>query len=191
MRSTLITALAAALTSQCFAVNIVVNGDFQANSYPANGHVTPTTPAGWTVLGLGNVAGIGVGYLQAPSQEIDVSGTFDQAGSGITQVLPTVAGQLYVISFDVYTGGVTGHQGGVTVEMGATTLGTNLQGLNTGNGRKKYTFNHVALANNEAITFKNAQRNVSHIDNVEVVPEPMTLLALGGGIAALARRRRR
>lgn len=178
------------------SANLVVNGDFQAASYPNNGFTSPLASlSGWTILGVGNVAGIGQGYLGAPSQELDVSGTADTANSGISQVLPTIGGFLYEIKFDVYTGFNTTQNGGVNASFGATALGTNLKGQNSGNGRKTYTFMVNAASANQAIKFTNAATGrVAHVDNVsvvEAVPEPATIAGMSMFLIALARKRKK
>lgn len=47
------------------SANLVTNPGFEMDSYPANGHVVPTTVTGWTQIPE-NVAGIGTGYLTRP-----------------------------------------------------------------------------------------------------------------------------
>jgi len=178
------------------SANLVVNGDFQSGSYPNNNFTSPLgSLSGWTILGVGNVAGIGQGYLNAPSQEIDLSGTADQAGSGISQTLSTLPGYFYEISFDVYTGFGANQNGGVNATFGATALGTDLKGQNSGNGRKTYTFNVAAGTNADAITFINANTGkVAHVDNVsvtQVVPEPATIAGMSMFLLALARKRKK
>ncbi len=178
------------------SANLVVNGDFQAASYPANGFTSPLgSLAGWSILGTGNVAGIGLGYLGAPSQEIDVSGTADTANSGISQSLSTLSGYLYEIKFDIYTGFGRNQTGGVNASFGSTALGTNLQGLNSGNGRKTYTFTVPAGGSSDAIKFTNAATGrVAHVDNVsvtQVVPEPATIAGMSMFLLALARKRKK
>jgi len=178
------------------SANLVVNGDFQAASYPTNGFTSPLgSLSGWTILSVGNVAGIGVGYLGAPSQEIDVSGTADRANSGISQTLSTLPGYLYEVKFDIYTGFGRNQTGGVDASFGSTALGTNLQGQNSGNGRKTYTFTVAAGSNSDAIKFTNANTGrVAHVDNVsvtQVVPEPATIAGMSMFLLALARKRKK
>ncbi len=178
------------------SANLVVNGDFQAASYPNNGFTSPLSSlAGWTILSAGNVAGIGLGYLGAPSQEIDVSGTADAANGGISQSLSTLNGYFYEVKFDIYTGFGRNQTGGVNASFGSNNLGTNLQGQNSGNGRKTYMFTVQAGSNSEAIKFVNANTGrVAHVDNVsvtQVVPEPATMAGMSMFLLALARKRKK
>lgn len=192
--------LGASVVSQAF---LVVNGDFESDSYPASGHVTLTpssTLTGWTILSRGNVAGIGLGYAgggmqAAPSQEIDLSGVFDKPGTlngpGISQKIATFAGGVYAVSFDVYTFSTNNSlRGGVDFYWNGGLVQANIQDV--GNTRTRYTFsNLVATGSATEIMFVSTNGKVSHIDNVEAVPEPATMALLGLAAAAVARRRAR
>ncbi len=163
------------------AVNLVANGDFEADAYTVNGYNAPLgSLTGWSILGTGNVAGIGVGYLGATSQEIDLSGVSDGYGSGIEQSITTTASQAYTLSFDVRIP----IKRAVEVKLNGTTI---LAGLGT--GTHTYNFSGTGA---DLITFVSEAGNTTHIDNVsvEAVPEPATMAVLGLGLAAAARRRR-
>lgn len=171
------------------ASSIVVNGNFEADPYGNGGHVVPATVTGWTQSPAGVVAGIGQGYLNAPSQEIDLSGVTDNtSGTGMYQDLVTTPGQMYLLSLDVYTGGSLGHTGGVDVKVDSSVLGTNLQGFD----RTNHSMYFTATGATSRLWLTSNHGNVSHVDNVSVqaVPEPTSMAALGAGALGLLRRRR-
>ena len=175
------------------ASNLVVNGDFSADHYTAGSWDEISTLTGWSVIG-NDMAGIGVGYLGAPNQEIDLSGGHDQGGTGISQLLATTAGQQYSLSFDVYTGGGYGYPGGVDAFLNGNQIATDLQGLTGSNAsadRQLYTYNFTATGNSTDLMFMDNHGVVSHVGNVSVqaVPEPSSFLALGLPLLVLARRR--
>lgn len=171
--------------------NLVVNGDFEMPTYTANGYDSidssnqATMLPGWTVIN--EVAGIGTGYLGAPSQEVDLSGARDLPGSGIFQTLNLVAGQTYDVSFDYFTG-VPTYSGDVSAWVGSQTLASNL----TSGSRTTFTGSFVAVGGGEDLKFIGTSP-VSHIDNVSVVaavPEPASMIALGLGALGLIRRKK-
>ena len=170
------------------SANLVTNGGFEADAYNMGGYNVPATVTGWTQIG--QVAGIGKGYLSSPSQEIDLSGVTDDAsGTGLYQDLMTVAGQKYSLSLNVYTGGNLGHSGGVDVKIGDAALATNLQGYD----RTAQTLSFTATGATTRLTLASNHGNVSHVDNVNVqaVPEPASMAALGLGALGLLKRRRK
>lgn len=160
---------------------LIVNGDFEADSY-AFPYQIINSLTGWNILGTGDVAGIANGYLSSVSQQIDVSGGADVAGSGISQTIATTASQVYTLSFDFYV--ASGYSGAMEVFQGATSLGSV-------NATGSYSYNFTGTGS-DTLSFVNLGRgNVAHVDNVavEAVPEPATLAALGLGLAATRRRR--
>ena len=177
-KSLFILPVAALLATSAQAANLVVNGDFESDSY--SGAVQLNALTGWNINGVGNVAGLQAGYLGAPTQQIDLSGYYDgNAGSGINQTLSTSA-TTYAVNFDVFTP----YAGTVTFKLNNSVVAT---GLSTGS--YSYTF---AGTGSDNIEFISDYGNTTHLDNVsvEAVPEPISMLTLGAGALALLRRRR-
>ncbi len=171
------------------SANLLTNGDFEATTFSSPYEtLTGNQLQGWTIFG-GNVAGIVPGYLNAPSQEIDLSGTVDvtPGTSGISQTVTTTAGKYYYVSFDVYAGPATGYTGGVDLLVGGNLVASNVQGNRS---TVTYTFKGNG---SDLIEFRSSQGNVSHIDNASIVatPAPGAMIAFGlSAVGARVRRRR-
>ena len=182
------------------AANLVVNGDFEANTVVSstwdNYYVGSTGLTGWDVVGASgdNVSLTAAGYLGQPTQQLDVSGDTDHAGSGIEQVLSTVAGQSYTLTFDAYTGG-TQYTGLYLAQIDGATVLSGITGDESSftGGIVSYSYSFVASGATTKVGFINIDPYVSQVDNVsvEAVPEPMTMAVLGLGAAAMLRRRNR
>ena len=176
----------------CFAsaqANLVVNGDFETDSYPGGTAVNLAAGSGsltgWTVIG--NAAGLGVGFNGNPTQELDLSGFEDRPNTGISQALNTTAGAPYTLTFNVYTNGSSS----VDLFLDGNPLETQI----TGGRSDVKTFSFNAASTTTELTFLSHGGNVSHVDNVSVtsatpVPEPASLVALSAGGVALLRRRK-
>ena len=163
--------------------NLVVNGDFESDPYPANGFLAPLTSlTGWNIDPLGNVAGLGTGYLGDPSQAIDLSGVSDGTGSGINQTLTDSAGREYDLTFDVYVP----YSGAITYSLNGVAVASGL-----GAGSYSYSFFSTGSDN---LNFTSDYGNTTHLDNVVVdaVPGPAAALipGLGMGWSFISRRRR-
>jgi hypothetical protein len=170
--------VAALLATSAQAANLVVNGDFETDSY--NGAIKLTSLSGWNINGVGNVAGLKNGYLGGVTQQIDLSGYYDgTGGSGINQTLATNV-TTYLVNFDVFTP----ISGKVTFKLNNNVIAS---GLSTGS----YSYSFVGTGSDN-IKFVSDFGKTTHLDNVsvEAVPEPISMLTLGAGALALLRRRR-
>jgi len=174
--------------------NFVVNGDFESDPYPAADRTELVTLTGWEIGTAGNVHGIGknynywTGFQVRDTQELDLSEYFN--GEGIFQTLNhNLVGQELTITFDLYTNGtgIPSQSGGANFWMDGQMLGFALGAEE----RTRYTYTFTPSGNSSVIAFGSQLGNMVLLDNVEVVPEPATLTALGMGAAFLLRKRRR
>lgn len=181
------------------SANIVTNGGFEqpqiATSFIflTNGS---TAMNGWTVQansgqGVDHINATNLGnanWAHSGTQAVDMAGS---PGPGsIYQDLTTVNGQSYNVSFWLSSNGGP-FTNSLSVEWGGANVGTfsspgfgswtqfTIGGLVATSSTTRLQFNGLFQGNQGAL-----------LDDVSVVPEPMTLLALAP-LAALARRRRR
>ncbi len=178
--------------------NLVENGSFETpavggGSYQAYG-VGSTNVTGWTVIGPSN-ANIAIhnqylGHAEDGLQWLDPTGS--TGGAGLTQIVPTVSNQVYLLSF--YHGTYTAH--GVTNALGVT-VGANFYafgetGGSSGNGWVQEQIAFTATGNTTAITFQDLtgfDANDNFVDNVVVGPTNIGVYAFdetAGGSGNLA-----
>jgi choice-of-anchor C domain-containing protein len=211
--SVLTAIFAAGLLAQTAGAATIINGSFELGDDPGGGFLSlgtgSTSITGWTVGGFG-VDYIG-GYWQASDgvRSVDLSGP--NSGS-IAQALDTVAGQTYMVGFDL-----SGNpDGGVGNKVSVATIGGSLPAIYTytvgaTNSRSNmnwqhYTYSFTAFSAVSLLTFASAEYSPygPAIDNVsivedgggignDVVPEPTSWAMMIAGFAmvgASARRRR-
>lgn len=205
-------ALVGAAGSANAATSIVTNGSFE------NGAVIPPAPNGFllTPAGSPNITGWTVG-----GNSVDYIGSFWQASAGVrsvdlagtgpgtlSQMLTTVIGQLYSVTFDISKNPDAGQVPRLgTASAAGQSLALSYSAPNTRANMMWQTvsFSFVALTQSTLLTFaadgpssangSGLQAFGLAIDNVSVVaaPEPATwaLMILGFGIVGSALRRRR
>jgi len=183
------------------AANLVVNGSFEAqtvHSVAGFDTLSGNGLTGWTI-GLRNVDLVSSSFW-TPSDgnnSLDLNG---EGKSSISQVLSTVIGQVYTLSFDL-AGNPFGlsPSKGLSVNLGPVGLyDFDTTGHNAGNmGWTHYTAIFAAVSTSTTLSF--ASRTSGNagpaLDNISVsaVPEPETyamLLAGLGLMGTMARRRR-
>ncbi|MBN2133815.1 MAG: choice-of-anchor C family protein [Sedimentisphaerales bacterium] len=194
--------------------DLVQNGSFEESTYssPIGSYVTlyegSTAITGWTVIGAVAVASDSVdyigGYWQASegNRSLDLNGYYGTGG--VEQVISTVAGNTYVVTFDM--AGNPDRQGVKTMEVSAGTQSALFQFDTTGHsksnmGWETMTWSFIADAPDTTLRFMSTMTNPNDnawgpaLDNVHVTPIPAAVLlgmvGLGSSGGLLAWRKRR
>lgn len=185
--------------------NLISNGGFEAFNTSAadGGGIGPgyfTYNAGNTSLNDWTIGGTSIDVVTVPpgiypifadNASLDLLGT---PGPGsISQAITTVVGQQYDVSFWAQATGAAINQ---TVNLNAIGAATQSTSFTVSLGTwTQYSWSFVADSTSTTISFASDPLNTgtgnTFIDNVEAVPEPMSMAVLGLGLAALARRRAR
>lgn len=211
--SAVVLLLAATLAGPARA-NLLQNGGFEADSF--SGQYQTGIPTGWQSLGNGStvdilVGGYGGGMAAEGSRYVDlIGGGIGSFPSGLRQTVHLLAGQTYRLSFDYNGGRYT--DGSATVgavleySLGALLAGSvNVDGLNNFPDYYPVTspWQHFAAdvqatsSGDYELRFQTPSGawGSPYVDNVVLegnpVGEPGQLALLFGGLALLARRRRR
>lgn len=160
------------------ASNIVLNGSFETGDF-----------TNWTLGGNTGFTGVQCpGLGSVPDGSCDAF--FGPVGSNgtLTQILPTVAGNVYTITFDLQTDG--GNPSFFSAAFGSTTL------MSVTNPSASaflfHSFIATATSNTTALTFTfRDDPGFIFLDAVTVAPEPSSVILLGTGVLAVARLRRK
>jgi hypothetical protein len=203
-------AACAALVPINAQASLLTNGSFETGTFVNDGNETMTFPAGpstitgWTVVGShvswiegGNPWGLSA---QDGDRFLDLTGyTAGAPFGGVTQTVPTSAGQAYDLTF--YLGSYTRRWGGPPVSILATAGGASqtftVTSTSTASTWTPFTFHFTAPSASTAVTLMgSAGVNDIGLDNVSLdpvgsaaIPEPETyvLTALGVALVAIGR----
>jgi hypothetical protein len=188
--------------------NLMFNGSFELGAFVDNGNgAMSLAPGSTAILGWTTHTGELVwlttpnSYSTSASDEsrfLDLTGYHDSSPyGGVVQTITTVAGHHYKLIFDLGNNSIYGVDASVTASAGSTSASYTLHDTTQTMVWKTLTLDFVATGSLTAISFVGASPsgNAIGLDHVEVlesaVPEPASILALGGAAAFAIRRRKR
>jgi len=207
-------ALLAPLAAAPAHANLLVNGSFESGAFVNQGNDTmslnagSTVISGWTVV-TDTTAWIGPSNpfgLHANDGSFFLDLTNYETGApfaGVSQVVATIPGAVYSLSFDLGSSTFWGRPDSLTASAAGTSTNFAAPLTGTNNDWQHETMNFTAIGATTTVTLQGAT-GVAYIglDNasvdlvslpVDAVPEPETwALFVGGlgGMALVARRRR-
>jgi hypothetical protein len=201
------------LAGSAQAVELIVNGGFEA-APPAPGgtinYAGPSGPPGWTHVG-GTVSTLDTGYAEGPTVfqahggmvSMDLTGPGNTGPtSGLTQAVSTLAGQLYSLSFWLGNAQSSATESynlpsalALQIDGDAPIQFTNSSIVMDRNHWQQFVHSFVAAGTTTTLTFRNAtasadnQTGLDDISLLAAVPEPGTWALMLAGIGTLLLRR--
>ena len=165
--------------------DLIVNGSFELPVSNGANQIIPggdsTSIAGWTTV-LSGVErfdpslSLGIGAAPDGNIVIDLC-PFTFSGGGLEQVVPTVAGQSYTLSFLAGTSNAFGRTGDAVlgVVVGGNTTTFNLLNLQSVIVYNPYSINFVASAATTTVRFQNLQDANTHFAIIDRVSIPVAV----------------
>jgi len=188
---------------QAMAANIVMNGDFTGGYYTStiDSNTNTLVPndwmpnpafdlyAGYNRIDMGSIPGI-------TGDTVSIGDTDSEPAASISQVLTTVAGATYTVSFELYNSGLSDPGSFFNASIVGTTSGIQINGDPSSYETQYETFSFTGTGSDILAFTANTTPGEWYIGDVVVseqstVPEPSALLLLGfglGGVGFLNRR---
>jgi len=181
----------------------IINGSFENVNAGPNSTVGisqlyaggSTGITGWTTT-LDGVERYSDGQANDGNFVVDLAYFTSSRSGGIQQIVPTMIGEMFTLSFSAATqtgGGRVGTAEIVLMVNGADVQTYSLNNMTSSPVWEDFTYDITATSTATVIEFQNRQNANQHfalIDGIQAIPEPSTFLLSGLALLGLLKRRR-